>query len=537
MYLGISPIANTNTHYKNNLQVRFSGFNLHGLFCQPDSFECKISTEAANKVFEEFITSINNKIDKNLMAYTPEKLENSINSLLIEFPNTNEKEILTVMQRLTQWANYSCFRRLSKMLDEKGIRSIHKNGGINNDFEYFKNRKKIISTNSQNPYKAYFITKNTINDGLKFLPPNTKFINLEGFDDGINIYNDDNMLKDVTKNVLQKLKELMDKNPRLCFEDALNACLNRKITQTMKKLGLEFETLRIKAPPTRETILKQMAPCAPKSKDEIKTTIENAAHYFTKNEKSYLQLRNNMADFFESKLDIYTKQRLLENLKILKSEIDTYLKNNHLSEKKLYLLISEEGGANKSYGLITRMFAKQNNISDNKIITLADIQELNKYPVNSTFIVLDDLAGSGDSLRKVANYDVNGWLLNKDKHILFCPIIAHRAGIDSVMDCISFAKRESFDEIITIKSNIKERLMNTREVKRDEYFRYDRNGLEAYGYEGFNEGGESIVFPYTTPDNNTDMASFITKYFLPNSQAIGNKHLAFDNIEHKSRKN
>ncbi len=531
MYLGITPIANTSANYKLN----FTGIKLPGVF-KPDIFESKFDAEISDKIFQDFINTIYEKIERNLMAFTPEKLENAIQNLLKEVPETNEKEVLTVMQRLTQWASYSCFPRLSKMLDEKGIRSIHKNGGINNDFEYFKTKKRLIKTSSQNPYKLYLITKSTIHNGLKTLEPNTKFINLDGFDDGINIYNDDNLLQEKTKTVLLRLKELMNKNPKLSFEEALDACLNRKITKAMKTLGLEFEALRVDAPPTRKTILKQMAPCAPESKEHIKVTIETAAHHFAKGDKQYMIMRNNMADFFESKLDVYSKQRILENLKVIKSQIDEYMQSNKLSAKNMYLIISDECGTNKSYGLITRMFARQNNIADNKILTVENVMALNKYPANSTFIVLDDLVGSGDSFTKVGEYSTYGWQLGKDKHILFCPIVAHSQGIDTVKDAICFAKRDSVDEILTIKANIKERLMSKREVQRDEYFRYDSRGLDAYGYEGFEGGEECLVFPYTTPDNNADMASFITKYFLPDSDAISSKHLAFENIEIAIRK-
>ena len=139
MNLCITPIVNTNANYK----INFTGIKPPLVF-QPDIFESKFDDEISDKIFKDFIDAIYEKIERNLMAFTPEKLENAIQNLLNEIPETNEKEVLTVMQRLTQWASYSCLPRLSKMLDEKGIRSIHKNGGINNDFEYFKTKKRLI---------------------------------------------------------------------------------------------------------------------------------------------------------------------------------------------------------------------------------------------------------------------------------------------------------------------------------------------------------------------------------------------------------
>lgn len=530
MYLGISPLTNSNTHYNTNLQVKFAGSKLHGLFT-PDIFETNITPQVSNKIFEDFLNSIDAKIHRDLQAFTPRKLENAIQNLLKDVPNTNEHEILTVMQRLTQWANYTCLPKLGDKLTESGIGSTSKTGGVNNCFDYLKRSKGLIP--SQGIDRGYFITKNTLYADVSNCPAHTQFINLEGFDDGVNLFNSDQRLEELTRKAFLSIKNLMAKFPQLSFDDALNIYLNGRIIKTMKERGLNVETFRIKGEPTRETILTQMAPYRPDSKDTIKTTIETVARFFTKKESDFLQLRNNIADFYESKLEVYSKQRIIKSIDMLKTLINKFLMYKKLTEKDLYMIIPNECGQNKSFGLMTEMFARENNVSRSRIATIDDISELNNYPKNSAFIILDDLTCSGDALTKACNYDKFGWRVSKDKHILFCPISAHRNGIDSVQQVIEWQKRTHEDKILTIKKNIREHINTDREVNRDEYFKYDANGRDAYGYEGYNSAAECLVFPYTTPDNNTDLASFLAKYFLPNSNGVKNKHVAYETIEMK----
>lgn len=530
MNLTITPIRNINSNY-NYKQVRFSGWQRTCILPTPDVFECQMTKATADKIFDDLISSIDKKFHANLMEFTPQKLENAIQNLLKELPETTEKEVLTVMQRLTQWANYSCLSKLTQKLSDAGINSLHKYGGINNCFDYLKRSKGLIPCTGNS--KAYFITKNTINDNLQSLPTETKFINLEGFDDGINLFSDDEQLESVSKKALLSINKLRKKYPELSFAKALDVYLNGKVAQEMRTLGLNFQTIRLEAEPTREVILKQMKPFAPDSKDTIRTTIETIAEFFTKKNAEYLVLRNNIADFYESKLDVYSKQRLISNIKLLSKQINQYLKRHHLSEDNLYIMVPNEQGQNKSFGLITEMFARINNISAEKIVRIEDIQELNKYPEKSVFILPDDLTCSGDALSKISSYDQQAWFLGKDKHILFCPIVANSQGLDKINEAIEFAKRTHNDKTLTIKKNIKERSMAAKDVKRDEYFREDRIGNDAFGFEGYDNGEECLVFPYTAPDNNADLSSFITQYFLPSHNALKSRHIAFYTINLK----
>lgn len=507
----------------------------------PDTFEVLLTSLNENKQFCALIESIYAKYQKKLYLFSPQKLETAIKNILKSFPDLSEKEVLTAMQKLTQWANYTCLPNLSEMLAENNIGRICTSTPTNIFFNYFQHSKRLFPEQHDKPLTGFIVTMEEFNNYLYRHSTNlrnTTFVNLEGFDHGVNLFRDDNLLESLTKKILTRAQIIKQKYPQKTFDNTLFLALNGNLITLMKILGYkEPITFRIDAEPTRETILKQMSPFYPQSKDDLRLTIETVAKYFTNNNQEYKILRNNIADYYESKLDVYTKQRLIESLKYMKKYIDNYTARKQISPENVFYLIPTDKNLTKSFSIITHMYQEIFNINPDKILKTDNISEINGYPSNSAFVILDDFAASGTSFVEAADYYKLASELEPDKHILFCPLVAHREGLDKIKEIISFSKRSGSDTILTIKSHIKDRLMTARDVRRDKYFYEDQTGIMALGYEGFNGEYGSIsdctVFPYMSPDNNADLASFITRYFLPSEAAISNKHLNFQEINFK----
>lgn len=505
-----------------------------------DTFEVVQLSE--NQQFEKFVESIYSKIQRQLHSFTPRKLENAIQNTLKAFPQVSEEEVLTVMQRLTQWANYTCLPKFSEMLSENNIGSINYSTPINRNFHYFQHKKRLFPENKHlkegqivtMSELMYFRNRPNLN--------NIKFINLEGFNDGITLFDDDNLLEAATQKFLKKLQIIKEKSPQKSFQENLFQALNGNIITLTKFLGYpEPVTFSIKAPPTREAILKQMAPFSPESLKDIKITIETIARHFTNNDNEYKILRNNIADYYESKLDVYTKQRLIESLKVMHNHISSYLTKKQIPPQQAYLFVPIDNKLTKSYNIITYMFAKMYNIPPENILQTDKLLTLNNYRSESAFIILDDITASGSSLANAAHYDKSAYYLNSNNHILFCPLSANTESIETVKDVIFNAKRKSIDDILTVQSNLKNFKKSARQLKIDKYFFEDQTGIIARGYEGFSSdyGPElnCIVFPYMAPDNNVDLASFIVRFFLPSKEAISSIHSGFDEIYCKLLKN
>ena len=81
-----------------------------------DVFE--FNNENLNKIYKTSLDNIWKKIKEQTASFTPEKLEKVISDVKSSHPKNSEKEILTVMQKITQWGNYNCFEKLSEQLNK-----------------------------------------------------------------------------------------------------------------------------------------------------------------------------------------------------------------------------------------------------------------------------------------------------------------------------------------------------------------------------------------------------------------------------------
>ena len=409
-------------------------------------------------------------------------------------------------------------------------------------FDYFANSKHILYlTQKPDSNYAFFITSNYLNNQQeittlrtiikKGITPNIKFINLEGWSDGINLFSDNNQLEEKTLNILAKSKKLAAKNPVLTFEEATSKILNNKIINTFKDLGVNIYTISNDRPATKANILSQINPFEP-SKEILKNTIEAISKFYVPNEFFTKGLSERLAEYYENSINVYSKQGIIENLKIIKSKIDDFLIQNKLSNENLYFIVPKLEST-KSYDIIMKMYQNLYNIPQEKIISLKDINQLNSYNKNTTFVLLDDMVGSGNSMTNAGGYSIYGNSLSKDKHILFAPIAGCIDGIDFIKAVIHRVNRSKTDSVIYIKSNLKES-QSLKNIFQSLYFKIDNPTKYAYGCEGYDMGGLCTIFPYMTPDNNSSLASDIAKFFVPNHKCIRNLNLDMKKIEEKS---
>ncbi|MCM1009997.1 MAG: hypothetical protein NC390_03840 [Fusobacterium sp.] len=489
---------------------------------------------SASKRFEALITSIEAKIKNQLCAYTPQKLDSDIKTVMKEVPDASEQQVLTVMQRLTQWANYTCLPQLAKKLSALNIKEMANNSKLNESFYYLQKYKGLFELNRHGERLAHITTQSELPLCVeKKHPKNTSFINLEGFEDGVNLFTNDNKLAEKTIATLRKVQNFRNNHPDKTFKQALFTVLNGRIRKEMSSYGHTVKTICNHRPETRENILAQMQPYAPPSRNEITSTIETLAKHFGGNAQEISDLKIKLADYYDCKLNIFSKQRIIEDLQTIKSKIDKYIHKHRIPENNVRYVIPDELGVNKSFGLITYMFAQNYNIEPKKIMRLNSISDLKYYPENNVFVILDDFSGSGDTLTQACDYYLESWRLKKKQHIIFAPITACESAINNIKANIELASREKLDTLLTVDKNIQKYSKTARELLLDRYFFSNPKGIEIFGYEGYKN--EKIfsgcnVFPYMAPDNNSALSSFLIRYFLPNPKGIKNQHIDFDTI-------
>ena len=479
------------------------------------------------------VQNIYTKLEEKMHVFNIKDLINAINEVKQKLPEAEIQEIFTAMQKLTQFANYNCLKPLSEHLTREGIGAIYKDGEINTIFDYFMRFKKLFSLLPENlNNRAYFITKTEL-DNPKFVKllkedkarngklSKLTYIYLEGWDDGVNFLSDDKKLAQATIKTLKKAYKILDKEPELTLEEAVSKALNHSVIAKMKEIGLDTRIVNLDAPATQFQILDQMCPIMP-SIGLVKSTIEAVAKHYTDNTTSTFQeLCSKIAAYYDDNINAFSKQRIIEDLRKISQKIDDYLAKNNLSKDKLYFIIPETYDNPKSFNLINKMYKDLHNIPAKNIKLIYDIKAINNLAPDSTFVVLDDIVGSGSSMLETGEYIFNARELSKRQHIIFAPITASKQGIEHIRTNIKNYGRENIDSVICLEENIKD-YADTGNffLKKNSNKELEQYARKVYGEGGHGNSGMCTVFPYMAPDNNSTLAGYLTKFFLPDYQCI-----------------
>ena len=501
------------------------------------------STEPNNKrhsvsQIDKYIHNLYSELEDKLVVFNSEKLDFAINEVMKNVPEAQETEVLRVMQKLTQFSNYSSLKQIENELSNAKIHNISLNGGINYIFNYFAKTKSIINLPSQKGerYEGLFITKEDLNDpnlrkDIKRITQfdDVKFINLEGWSDGVNLLNDDNLLISKTVKVLKKVKKIMIKHPEYTFNEALDYYLNGSIENYLAQNGIECLTVKTDVPATRHTILEQMRPIMP-TESLLKSTIESVANYYAKDKKKFTDLAIRTAKYYDENIEIYSKQRMIENLKNLKSQVENFAQQHNIAKDNIYITVPINKNEIKSFDIIAKMFSQILGIPKERVLRLSSCNQLERLPKNSVCIVADDIAASGFSMAEVLKYSKIGDELSLDKHILFCPITATTSGIDYISTMILNMGRKGLDEVLYVKDSIKSHESIAKKfIGEDDTEFYKK--IFGFDEERFSSYGMCTSFPYMAPDNDSVLSGFLLKHFTPNKNCIKSKSLFISDIE------
>ena len=487
---------------------------------------------------DRYVHNLYSKLENKLVVFNAEKLDWAINEVMNNVPNVKETDVLRVMQKLTQFSNYTSLKQIEKELENEKIHNISVNGGINYIFHYFTKTKSIINLPEQKGerYEGLFITKEDLQEpelrknikNFKIFD-DVKFINLEGWSDGINFLNDDNLLARRTIKVLKKVQKLMLKHPEYTFNEALDKFFNGNIEDYLAKNDIPCVTIKTDIPATRQIILDQMRPIMP-SESLLKSTIESVANHYTKDKKKFTDLAIRIAKYYDENIEIYSKQRMIENLKNLKSQIENFAQQRNISKENIYITIPMKKNEIKSFDLIGKMFSEVLDIPRERVLRLSYCNQLEKLPKNSVCIIADDVAASGYSMGEALKYSETGDELSMDKHILFCPISATNSGIDYIRTMILNMNRRGIDDALFVKDSIKSHESIAKKFIGKENTEFYKN-VFGFDEEEFSSYGMCTSFPYMAPDNNSVLSGFLLKHFTPSKSCIKSKSHFISDIE------
>jgi len=93
---------------------------------------------------DSLVENIYSKIAKNICKFGEKDLDRITTHLVNEVPNTDKREVLTVIQKITQFANYSSINPLAKKLKDLNIGIIGSYGELGPIFQYFHKYKNLL---------------------------------------------------------------------------------------------------------------------------------------------------------------------------------------------------------------------------------------------------------------------------------------------------------------------------------------------------------------------------------------------------------
>ena len=488
---------------------------------------------------DPLIEKLYSKLTGEMNIYSENDLNSDIRRIAGEVPAASSSEILTTIRKLTQFANYSSLPAMAEQLTKHGITSFDDVGELHKYFQYFHDNKGLFKLAKSKENPGCIVTLKDLNDEKTFHSISQKvkenkltLIHLEGFSEGINLFTDDRKLAARTVNILKKAKSVQLKNPELDFEDCVSYVLNNPIDSKLKENGLNAIRVSFDNPSTPAGILGQIQPVTP-SKERIQTTIEAIADKYSSTKKEYKKLSNSIVEYFNSNTRIYSKQSMIQSLEEMNNKIHDYLLEHNIPKENLYL-IKDKMGNTKSFDILIKMYEDLFNFPSNKIVQIADMSDLNAYPSNSAFVILDDIAGKGDSILNCGNYFISSKKLDKDKFIIFAPIAATRKSLETINSNILKYSRNNNDTIICLDKNT---FKEGGSCKIFEYWFQNLKSLfipSGINDKGFNEQALSISFPYMAPDNNSFVSANLLDLFLINKSCIKSKPYTFDILKSRA---
>lgn len=490
------------------------------------------------------VNDIHSKVQAQLENVTPKDVENIANIVANRVSKTNEKEIYTVMQRLTQFASYDSLENVQKAFNEGHCFCFDKQTRLNSIFNYLQ-LKSFMDFDSIDDNKiAYVLNKpepSKLKVALSLGPENMHFICLDAFDDGVTIFNDRGKLANRTIDVLKRVKHIQ--RIKHCeFDEALDLTLNKDIRRLAREHNLTYTTVKTSGFATPESIAKQMNAKAPSVNDIDSIIGSIAKEYAPRFSKSHTRLL--IANYLDEAIDLYSPQRLVNILQNRKALIDKKVQElGKLPENVRYVVLDSD----KSYNLITYMYAQANDVNPRHIINLDDpkyrmqlnpLQNLCEKHPDKCFVLLDDIFGSGDSIIRHSQYDNFLESTKKSANIIFSPISMTAHSKQKLQRLIKKNNRAQKDFIVVEPKQVK-KLVATPDISLSTFWE-DVKGVRSFSdfqqviksniakhitrkflkEAGYKNGLYCTLFPYMAPDNNSKVGGIFLSLFANAQESI-----------------
>ena len=475
---------------------------------------------------KRFAAYLENKIAIDLKEKDAEDIQNIIDSVA-ENTGADKKLVSEALGRIVQFTSYRQVAVLNEELKKQQIGRFYFSGNFdcNHLFDFLKTKDLI---NSKGEYFAHVIDdynlpwikecdekhtdlanrmRHTLNNKkLKFVILDGFSVNVDNKPMSYNFFGADESLENITTAVVNEVQKT---------GKTLDEIFNGEKIETLKAVfGKDTPVKVIKNPKLKDYSAKSIAnifrPEYP-SREQIYIIMKVASDYYSRFGNVEPSYSNKiLSAYIDNLLRCYSSEKLNEEFVSMYSSIEKKVSDlGKTMEDVLYVIPDDQ----KSFKVVTSQFMKVNDIPQDQFVLNDGSKPFKKDKV---YVILDDFFGTGYSvINQQFNYVelMENIYFEKDKdsyNFIFAPVLCTDQAKYNIENLINHYNRQDKDFLlINDASSVHDDLCRELTQK-------DINKLrEMFMSLGYGETFACTVFPYSSPDNNTDFSQVFTQFFLP----------------------
>ena len=512
-------------------------------FAYKANFAPNISFKGVDKVdeslysdTEKFAEYFEQKLKTQMCVKSEEDIQNIIDNV-IKATDSDEKTVCDVISRLTQFSDYSHLKDLEQCLNDLQIKYIDFSSevlSLNNLFGYLDKKEQFFVGLLSLCYDTVSFLDNNYLDYCEGLDDKSDLFFLEKHHldktviiDGWNkkgvsqtMFGSDCDLQTATINTIKEMKNT---------GKSLDEVLNGDILQRCKDIfGEEYSSkIRIiksnkKPQENAKEIAEHLKPKMPNKEQIVKfvrVVSENIDVFFEEMTKE--QKEQVVCKYLDETFEAYSVDRMNIALKDIHNQIKEKVDYFGKSMEDVRYLIPNK---NKSFSLVSYQYAKVNNIPL-KQFSFEDfspfVRSLDNPPVEKgkVYVILDDVAGTGESMANNSKYKNYLSLIFNDKktNLIYAPIYMSDIAQQRFDFKFNEYKRTKVDSYVFNKKFDCQKygLNSFKEKMRPDV-------VNIVGGEGYRSVATSVMFPFCITDTNTKLSSLFSTFFVrnPNGKSI-----------------
>lgn len=445
-----------------------------------------------------------------------------VREILARFPETQREQARYVLSRSSQYASMDAWNGLRLALETELWRGnalyLPGSGSLADNIAYVSSKhsfdkiegleRPLVTTKELRP-RTFIIMDEVVLHKIQTEPEFAKAITkysirmLEprGFRNGINLYNSPNAEAVATRTaeILHRAFAL-NADGRITFEKAVDVALSNGTIDTLRAanpaLEYNLKEVDIEQYPelSEQAISRQLNGGAGISEGELTEQLSRLS----------VEQREYARELLAHQSEIFSSRRLARELAEQHKLLVELASRRGISPDKVFFFIPEEG---KSYGMLAMAHRQATSTTADRYINGSAELKARKLGKDTALIVLDDVAGSGMSLRD----SVEVMLLSYSGEVLVSPMVSTEMARSSIGDGFPGSTNVTFAPRAMSRALEESFFYKNLDPAQQE------NVSSVAGAKGFARNALSMAFPYMAPDNNNSFfGDLIAKFYILN---------------------